>query len=233
MNSPRVLVVEDVPDLLDELVDYLRYFDFDAYGENSIAGMQNQLLEKQWDVLVLDLGLPDGDGLVAARQVRQEHGFKVGIIMVTARGQIEDRIAGLAGASADAYLVKPVNLRELKAVIDQLVARIRDAGAVKSNTAWSIDELTMQLRCPGGVSVQLTGTEVLLLKHLFDHKPGVPLSRDLLSKYLAPSGTPPNSRRLDTLISRLRSKVEQQAGLPLPIWTFRNLGYLFTGALER
>ncbi len=230
MISPRILIVEDGPELLEEMVDHLRGCDLDAHGENGIAEMCPLLSEAHWDVLVLDMDLPHGDGWAAAQQVRQAHGFKVGIVMTTARCQIEDRIAGLSGA-ADAYLVKPIDLRELEAIVSNLVARIRDVGAQGIDTAWSIDEQTLQLRCPNGISVQLTGTEALLLKLLFDHRTSSPLSRDALSRYLAPSGTPPSTRRLDTLISRLRSKVKQQAGLSLPIQTFRNLGFLFTGSL--
>lgn len=229
MSSTRILVVEDAADLREEVNDYLRFFGFEARAVGSLAEMRKELAKDAWDILLLDLGLPDGDGLMASQQVRQEYGFSIGIIMTTARGHIEDRVAGLSGALADAYLVKPVNLRELKAVIDQLMARMRESAPPGQAFRWSIQELTLQLRCPNSVLVELTGTEALLLKKLFSHEPGSPISREQLSQYLAPEGTLPNTRRLDTLVSRLRSKVERESGLSLPIFTFRNLGYAFKG----
>ena len=227
MVCARVLVVEDAADLRTELVDYLRFYGMDADGVESIGEMMRRLENGGWDVLVLDLGLPDGDGVAAAQRVRERFGLKPGIVIVTARGHVEDRITGIS-AGADAYLVKPVNLRELKAVIDRLMVRLKNGEKKAPPQAWKLDAATSRLYAPNGAAISLTGSEARLLAHLFD-QPGDIVSREELCKYLPPGGLADETRRLDTLVSRLRAKVEQDSGAELPIKTFRNLGYAYTG----
>jgi len=93
---------------------------------------------------------------------------------------------------------------------------------------WLLDRRTLRLHSPGGAQLLLTGTEARLLQGLFEAR-GEVLGRDALCRALGPAGHVPDTRRLDSLISRLRSKVEQQGGGALPIQTFRNLGYAFGG----
>ncbi|MDD3519422.1 MAG: response regulator transcription factor [Chromatiales bacterium] len=230
MNPTRVLVIEDAADIREELVDYLRFQGCDAAGVESVADMRASLEAHTWDVLVLDLGLPDGDGLAVARELRSQRGLQLGIVIVTARGHTEDRIAGLS-AGADTYLVKPVNPRELKAVIDQLALRLRETPPESPPDGWRLDEPTLTLHCPGGMSVSLTGTEARILTRLFESR-GQPVSRPELCRYLAPSSPQDDTRRLDTLISRLRSKVERETGVALPLNTFRSVGYAFNGRVR-
>lgn len=226
-----VLVVEDAADLRFELVDYLRFYGMKADGVENIGEMMRQLESGTWDVLVLDLGLPDGDGLAAAQRVRERFGLKPGIVIVTARGHVEDRITGIC-AGADAYLVKPVNLRELKAVIDRLMVRLKNGENPVQADTWKLDAATLRLHAPGGGAISLTGAEARLLACLFE-KPGQVASREILCRDLPPGGSPDETRRLDTLLSRLRAKIEQETGTELPIKTFRNLGYSFTGQVIR
>lgn len=230
MARARVLVVEDDADLRVELVDYLRFYGMDVDGAANIGMMTSLLDSSFWDVLVLDLGLPDGDGVAVARRVRERLGLKLGIVMVTARGHVEDRIAGFS-VGADAYLVKPVNPRELKAVIDQLWGRLKNGRDKPAELGWRLDATTLQLCIPGGTAITLTGSEARLLANLFN-TPGEVVSRDELCKGLPPGGAADETRRLDTLVSRLRTKVELVSGVELPIKTFRNLGYAFTGLIE-
>ena len=222
MGKTRVLVIEDAQDLCVELVDYLQFAGYDAAGVGTVAQMREALehdaVTRPWQVLVLDLGLPDGDGLQAAQQMRAQRGLDLGIVMVTARGHVDDRIAGLR-SGADAYLVKPVDLRELAATIDQLAKRLSTPG-------WGLDAGSRLLTAPKGQPVELTGAENLLLQTLMSAN-GQVLDREQLCRALAPSGDPTDTRRLDTLISRLRTKVEVQTGCVLPIQTFRNLGYAY------
>src|SRR5690606_21337740 len=115
----RVLLVEDNPDLRIEIVDYLSFCNYQVGSASSIEEMQHALQQGNWNILLLDLTLPDGNGLDAARNLRKQYGLKLGIVMVTARGHVEDRIQGIT-AGADAYLIKPINLKELRATIDHL-----------------------------------------------------------------------------------------------------------------
>ena len=246
----KVLVIDDAPDLLAELVDYLGFCGFDTAGAASVQQMQQVLAGAAWReseqprVLVLDLGLPDGDGLTVARHLRAEQGLALGIVMMTARGQLEDRILGLT-AGADAYLAKPVAPRELKAVIDALVLRLAAAAASGAAVAalpagdgtagatpayWRVDPATLRLICPDGCSVGLTGAEARLLATLFEAQ-GQVLNREQLCQRLGHGTGLDDTRRLDSLVSRLRGKVEQQCSMVLPLQTFRNLGFAFGGEL--
>ncbi len=218
MPKIHVLVVEDAPDLRLELVDYLQFKGYHAEGVGSIGAMQASLRAAPWHVVVLDLGLPDGDGMDAARWVRAHSGQSVGLVMATARGRLDDRIDGL-GAGADAYLVKPVEPRELQAVIERLASRL-------SGTGWRIAPGSRQLLAPNGLAVPLTGAEALVLERLLAVRPHK-LTREELNAVLGPGGDPGDTRRLDTLISRLRSKVQAETQLALPVQTFRNQGFAF------
>ena len=247
----KVLVIDDAPDLLAELVDYLGFCGFDAAGAASVRQMQQVLADPAWRagmqprVLVLDLGLPDGDGVAVARRLRAEQGLALGIVMMTARGHLEDRILGLT-AGADAYLTKPVAPRELKAVIDALVLRLAAAAAAPGLAGavlladeaaagavpayWRVDPATLRLICPGGCSVGLTGAEARLLAALFQAQ-GQVLNREQLCQRLGHGAGLDDTRRLDSLVSRLRGKVEQQCSMALPLQTFRNLGFAFSGEM--
>lgn len=234
MNTVRVLVVEDDADIREELVDYLRFYDFHALGVADISALDRALSEEHWDVLVLDLGLPDGDGLTVAHRIRKERGLSLGIVMVTARGQTDDRVAGL-DAGADSYMVKPINPRELKAVLNRLVSRLRsvtpDALDTVTPGAWRIEHNPLQLICPDGKSVTLTGAEARLLTCLFEQA-GDTLTRESLAAHLNPRQAVQETRQLDSLISRLRTKVQRETGLTLPLETYRNLGYCFMGRVR-
>lgn len=227
MKRTRVLIIEDAHDIREELVNHLRFSGFEVQSVHNVASMRDWLEREYWDVLVLDLSLPDTDGLAVAESLRKHHGLRLGIIMVTAKGHPEERIAGL-NAGADTYLVKPVNPRELKAVIDQLVKRLRVNDIPATDTGWALHQNPLQLLSPEGAMVPLTGAEARLLTVLLSN-PGEVIGREQLCHTLNPRSSLQETRNLDSLVSRLRSKVGQQAGVSLPIQTFRNHGYCFTG----
>lgn len=229
MPTPRILVVEDNPDLRVEIVDYLTFCQYRANGVGNVHDMQQALRYEHWNMLLLDLTLPDGDGLNVARELRKTYGLQLGIIMVTARGQVEDRIDGIS-AGADAYLIKPINLRELKVTIDHLEQRLGGQPPVESAAPaqWRLDATSLELICPNAERVALTVTESLLLKALLE-QPGQPVSRDRLCECLPPGSHQDDTRRLDSILSRLRSKAKKDTGLNLPIHTLRNKGYTFEG----
>lgn len=228
MAVPRVLVVEDNPDLRIEIVDYLKFCNFEVGSAGSVQEMAQALRKDSWSILLLDLTLPDGDGLDAARELRKQYGLKLGIVMVTARGHVEDRIEGIT-AGADAYLIKPINLKELRATINHLQLRLRPhAIAEPVATTWQLDPQSLELICPNAARIPLTVTESSLLKALLD-KRGQPITRDALCDCLPPGSSQDDTRRLDSILSRLRSKAKKEAGVNLPIHTLRNKGYTFAG----
>lgn len=226
MAFPRVLIVEDNPDLRIEIVDYLKFCNYEVGSAGTIQEMEHALHLGPWNILLLDLTLPDGNGLNAARELRRQYGLTLGIVMVTARGQVEDRIEGIT-AGADAYLVKPINLKELRATIDHLHLRVGGRRSERAGS-WQLDQQTLVLICPNGGRIPLTVTESLLLKALLDQL-GRPVTRDILCSYLPPGSSQDDTRRLDSILSRLRSKAKKETGVNLPIHTLRNKGYTFAG----
>jgi DNA-binding response OmpR family regulator len=225
MAVPRVLIVEDNPDLRIEIVDYLRFCHYEVTGVGSIQEMKQALIVGHWNILLLDLTLPDGDGINAAAELRQQYGLSLGILMVTARGHVEDRIQGIT-AGADAYLVKPINLKELGATINNIHQRVSPLVPQPKADTWILDQQALTLSTPLGNQIPLTVTESLLLKVLLD-KLGQPVTRDVLCSFLPPGSSQDDTRRLDTILSRLRSKAKKEAGTNLPILTLRNKGYTF------
>lgn len=227
MVVPRVLVVEDNPDLRIEIVDYLKFCNFEVGSAGSVQEMAQALRHQSWSILLLDLTLPDGDGLDAARELRKQYGLKLGIVMVTARGHVEDRIKGIT-AGADAYLIKPINLKELRATIGHLQLRLQHVALEPPVTIWQLDQQSLELICPNSARIPLTVTESSLLKALLEQR-GQPITRDSLCDCLPPGSAQDDTRRLDSILSRLRSKAKKEAGVNLPIHTLRNKGYVFAG----
>lgn len=231
----RILVVEDAPDLREELVDYLKFQGLETAGVGSIAEMRAHLTVSSWHILVLDVGLPDGDGVILARELREQHGLDLGIIMMSARGLSEDRITGVR-AGADNYLVKPIDARELLAVIEQLTLRLslptpEGARRQEPSGRWHLDTAKKMLCCPNLCRVTLTGAETLVLEALLEAK-GAIVSRETLVQKLHGQFNGRETRRLDSLLSRLRTKVKQETGIPFALATFRNIGFAFRDAIS-
>lgn len=225
MGSAKILVVEDNLDLQIELADFLNFNGYSTLAVDTLASMNEKLDADQFDFVVLDFGLPDGDGLAAIPSIRERFGRSLGIVALTARGRPEERVSGLE-AGADYYLVKPTYLPELKAVLGHL-----ERGLEKSEPLWQLSSAMQQISSPSGEVVTLTGTESLLLSFLVQQ--GDLVDRDKLSMevfHVAVGDT----RRLDTLVCRLRTKVEKQTGLELPLKTYRNKGFQVTNiAIDR
>jgi len=220
-----VLVVEDEPALRIDLADYLvaRGFAVDqaATCEESLAFINHA----RPDLILLDLALPDGSGLAVAAQVRQRHGLSVGIIMLTAYGDEQHRLSGL-GVGADIYLVKDTSLREIEAYSRNLLRRLQVPSTpsimVEPPAVWQLDEAHWQLLTPDGATVPLTGTEVAFLKPLMAAPHAV-----LKRKQLSLNGNP---RTLDTVVLRLRRKIEAATSHPPPFKMVYGAGYVFIGA---
>jgi DNA-binding response OmpR family regulator len=174
-------------------------------------------------VLVLDLGLPDGDGLdwLAANPQLLEHG----IVITTARGELRHRVSGVR-AGADAYLVKPVQLEELTSMISNLSRRLKP-GPTK---AWSLDQMAWQLVSPDGRTVKLTLSEHALLTRLAK-SPGKAVGRQELVQSLGHDPRYYDLRRMEILVRRLRNKVRETLGYPLPLETAHSLGYAFSDGI--
>lgn len=225
----RVGLIEDNADYRTEVAFHLRRAGFEIVLESDGIGIDAQFANCPWDLLVLDLGLPVEDGLVIARRLRQQHP-SLGIVMLTARGSLDDRLAGLE-EGADAYLAKPVDMRELVAVIQSVQRRL--AGSVQEEPAsrrWVLYSSMLRLMSPDGHAVSLSVNELELLKLLGEAK-GAPVSRPSLARALGYPNPDFDDRRLEVAFSRLRQKIEAAEPHSAVIRAARGQGYLFAAPL--
>ena len=222
-HGAKVLVVEDETALCEATVAYLRLEGFNAAGVGSLAAADRLLQLQNFDLLVLDLGLPDGD----ARQWLLQHDelLDKGIIMTTARGERSERVAGVQ-AGADCYLVKPVNLDELVGLARNLLRRLRQ----DPPQDWRLDSLKWTLQAPDGRLIKLTHSELVILSALAQLA-GVAVPRDELARALGHDPMVYDTRRLEILVRRLRGKVSDALGYPLPLETVHGQGYAFAAPI--
>lgn len=233
----KVLIVDDDADVRD-----LVRFELEAQGwEVAEAGSGAEIAEALKrlppDLILLDLRLPDQDGLSIAQRLRATS--SIPIIMLTGLGGDIDRIVGLE-MGADDYVVKPFNPRELIARI-KAVLRRAGAGAAaptppdhecRSFAGWRIDLSARQLKDPSGAAVALTNAEFLLLE-AFVSAPRRVLSRDQLLERTRSDGGEVFDRTIDVLILRLRRKIEPNPRAPQLIRTERGAGYVFDAEVRR
>ncbi len=219
----KIIVVEDDSDLRDQVVTYLRLSGFETVGVGSAAELYRRMAVETFMIMVLDLRLPDGDGLSVAAYVRAH--TSMGIIMVTARGDIEDRLLGRK-AGADVYLPKPVDLRELVAAIEVLTGRLAPA-ETPLHGQWQLECGRFGLTAPNGKTAPLTANEQALLVRLTSPC-GVVAPRGELLAVLGYDPDDPSNRNLDAALRRLRIKVEETTGAALPLRTVHSVGYLLS-----
>jgi len=226
----RVLVVEDETDLRDAMLDYLQLEGCLTTGASRIADCAAWLAHPDSGVIVLDLGLPEGDGLTAlgSRLDRRRHA----LVLATARGRLEDRIRGY-NEGGDVYLVKPVDMRELSSVVRGLASRLfpPPSPAPDGPGVWTLHTLNWRLTAPNGTSCSLSQYERCLLV-LLGRRPGGIMTRMAVQKALSKDGLPYDSRSLEALVRRLRNKCIQELGLPLPLQTVHGAGYALVTELK-
>ena len=228
-KSPRILVVDDDPDLRDLLSTYLGSNGFCVEIAGDGVAMRSALAQGTFDAIVLDLMLPGEDGLALTRALRTTSG--VPILMLSARGEELDRVIGLE-VGADDYLAKPFGPRELLARLRALLRRghaiaieAPAAAAMPGFGPYQLDTLSHRL-LNDGQEVTLTSGEYDLLAALVAH-PNRVLSRDTLVDLLHGYERDPFDRSIDNRVTRLRRKIEVDPAAPAYIRTMRGEGYLF------
>jgi OmpR family response regulator RpaB len=224
---PRLLLIDDDEQLGAPLAAYFRRFEFDLQHATRPSEGLKRLRAGGFDVAILDVMLPEMDGFELCRTIRKES--NVPIVMLTARGDVMDRVVGLE-LGADDYLPKPFEPRELLARIQTILRRSAPAahgnGARQlrfdGGLAIDLDRRTVQR---GAEGIELTSTEFELLVMLAQ-SPGKVFNRDdILERLRGQSAEDIHTRAVDILVSRLRRKLE-----PLDcIKTLRNAGYTFAG----
>ena len=232
MNSKiRVIIVEDDRDLRESIVEFLTLAGHDACGVGSSLEFYRAIAESSFSIAVVDVGLPDQCGYILAEYIRKN--TAMGVIILTARDAVEDRVRGY-GAGADLYMVKPVDCRELAAAITNLAVRLRGRLPLSEYAAvpasWQLVRQSWRLVPPAGAAVLLTAKEMQFME-CFASNLGKPVLRDTFLAALGYRDDEYASRAMDSLVRRLRRKIEEDLRLPSPIKTVHSVGYCFTAPL--
>ncbi len=225
--QPRIAIVEDDEELREKImVPALRAAGFDAVGLASALELYRTWAGSPFDLVLLDVGLPDDDGVEIARYLR---GLSpsLGIVMYTGHGRTADRVRGLR-AGVDAYLVKPADMDE---VIETL-RNVRERRGNPTNpstsfsSGWVLDRQGWSLLAPSGIAVTLNQAERQIMRAL-SASPGEPVPREALIANLTCDTGGFDPHRLEMLVYRLRRKCQETAGETLPLQAVRGVGYLF------
>ncbi|MFC5741781.1 response regulator transcription factor [Dyella tabacisoli] len=219
-----VLVVEDDVELRDQvLVPGLMAFGFDVVGVGTAAELYRAIVGNRFQLIVLDVRLPDEDGFTVANHLRRIS--NLGIVMLTGLDSTADHIRGLK-EGADIYLTKPIDVEVLAASLHSLARRIDDARSPASAPqSWRLEGGGWRLLAPNGVLIALSMAERLIVKRLLV-SPGEPVARDVLIDELALHVEDFDASRLEMLIHRLRRKISLKAGHELPLTVVRRVGYM-------
>jgi two-component system, OmpR family, response regulator len=233
----HVLLVDDDTEICIALKEYLCQEHYRVSVAHNGSEMRRVIERSPVDIVLLDLMLPQEDGMTLARSLHTENP-NVGLIMLTGRGEIIDRIVGLE-MGADDYLAKPFHLRELLARIKSVRRRtmplVTNPPAAEHSrlrfAGWLLDASARELSAPAGRSVQLTSGEFDLLLAFVRH-PKQLLSRDQLLDLTRQREAGPFDRTIDVQVGRLRRKLNDDPKQPHLIKTLRGAGYIFTASVE-
>lgn len=221
----KIIIVEDQIDLQEELVYFLCKTGHTAMGASSGQEL-NALMEKNTpDLLLLDIELPDEDGISIARRLSKNHNLT--IIMLTAHSSRENQITSFEGG-ADNFLVKPVNYRELQAVLDRANQRTQRKLELPNNEPpiWHLLQNECTLCSPLGHQVSLTASEFNLVSCMV-RRDGQPATRREIIEAQGYDFMTYDERRIEVRISRLRKKIRDATGMQDPIKSEWGIGYIF------
>lgn len=221
-NFNWALLVEDEVNLASALQIALKKLKIPAKHVSTIEAARNAIKSRAPDLLVLDRTLPDGDGLALCEELRGS-GFRGAVLMLTARGQTQERIDGLR-KGADDYLPKPFSWDELGARIEALSRRFTPSEK-DSTGVWAADRGKLRIKGPSGWTT-LTPLEFKLAKHLMDAD-GAIVSRETLLKSVWGFTLLPKTRTVDHFMGRLRKLFEENPEEPKHFVTVRGAGYRF------
>jgi DNA-binding response OmpR family regulator len=223
----KILLIDDDEKLGELLATFFERFDMDLVAATHPDEGLRQLEATQPDLIILDVMLPGQDGFEVCRTIRRSS--NIPIIMLTARGEVTDRIVGLE-IGADDYLPKPFEPRELVARIQNVLRRSADRPS--SDGPLKFGDLTIDLERRtaelAGESLELTTMEYQLLV-LFVENPGRTFTRDEILNELRGIDAQLFSRSVDILVSRLRQKLQDTTKQPRYIKTVWGTGYIFIG----
>ncbi|NTS78508.1 two-component system response regulator ArcA [Catenovulum sp. SM1970] len=235
MQTRKILIVEDEAVTRNTLISLFQAEGYDVYSAEDGDEMHTLLSEQEIHLVVMDIGLPGKNGLMLARELREQR--NIGLIFLTGRDNDVDRILGLE-IGADDYLVKPFNPRELTIRARNLINRTGELTSTSSAevseykfNGWCLDCDSRSLVNPDQESTRLPKSEFRALKLLLDN-PGKIMTREQLIKEMTGRELKPNDRTVDVTIRRLRKHFEEAPGAPELISTIHGEGYRFSGQLD-
>ena len=234
-----LLLVEDDKDVRRTVARVLEHANFRILEASTGSECMEYLETGEVDIAIVDLGLPDVDGLDLVKSIRSWG--SVGVLILSGRQETVDKVIGIE-LGADDYLTKPFDNRELVSRIKSIARRlpknqrtgtvVPETGCAYGFDGWSLYEDRHTLTDPQGRIVELTSGEFELLL-LFLKSPGRVLSRNQIMDGLYGDRTPAFDRSVDVRVGRLRKKITFAAGELTKIKTIRNAGYLFCAKVER
>jgi two-component system OmpR family response regulator len=229
--APRVLVVEDQDMMREAIVDALALEGYAVEAVCDGAGFEQAFSREHPALVVVDWGLPDVDGTAIVERVSREP--DIGVVMLTGRGGLEHRLQGLE-RGADAYLVKPVDWRELVLTVRAILRRLDAVAAAPERTGMRFEPRLFRMVSPAGQVIELNAQECVLLECLL-RRPGEVVPKDALMEALGAHGDAWGEPRLAQTVSRLRRKFEAHDGGWQPLRTVHRVGYAFDplGVFER
>lgn len=225
---PELLLAEDNPSLVFTLRDRLSNAGFRVTVRNDGESALELASAQPFDCMILDVGLPKRSGFDVCRELRRRN-VQTPILMLTARGDVMDRVQGLK-LGADDYLTKPFAMVELLARVEALLRRVpvREEPAPADACTFGdieVDFQSMEVR-RGGALVDLSDLELRLLRYLIEKRGSVATRDELLSKVWKHDDPPP-TRTVDVRVASLRQKLEDDPSRPSRIVTVHGVGYKF------
>ena len=225
--SGRVIMVEDNQALRETVAEYLTCVGFDVTAVATGLMFYHAMAGQNFSVAIIDLGLPDMDGMQLVEYIHNN--TTMGCIILTARDSVEERVSGY-DSGADLYMVKPADCRELASALSRMIHRTSAAGQIlQSANQWRLNRQSATLVTPSSGIITLTAREMDFLLCLAA-SPEDTIARDNILKGMAYSDDEFANRALESLIRRLRRKIEAVFGSS-PILTRHGVGYSFTARI--
>ncbi len=222
---PTLAVVEDDRTFREDvLMPVLSHSGFSVVGMGGALELYRSMTRRSYDLVLLDIGLPDEDGFSIAAHLR---GLapRIGIVMLTGYDSTQDRLRGLR-AGADAYLPKPVDMEEVVTTLRNLARWVvPEASPVHTHARWRLDERGWCILTPRGMQIELNLAERQVMAMLAAAA-GMPVQREALIARLVKNAHDFDPHRLEMLIHRLRKKCQQAAEEELPLRAVRSVGYV-------
>ncbi len=235
MSKNKILFVDDDQRLCRLVKRYVENHDYDFVSAHSADAAHKVLVDNEdVSLILLDIMLPDRDGLTLAKEIR--HLLNTPIIFLTAKADIDDKVSGFE-VGADDYITKPFVEKELIARIQSVLRRTQASQLTTINkthayfSGWSLNLVSQQLYSPDAINIEITSTEYRLLLALIS-RPNVTIHREEILNILSGREWSPLDRSADMAISKLRKKLTHDSHKSTLIRTIRNKGYQLSADVE-